>query len=221
MTTMDAHQPLHLLRDRRGSIGLELAMMIPLLMLLLVGFYEAYMYIRTVAQLERASASVGSMMSRQTRTLSECSQATSSLNLGTYVEATTRLMTPLPFARSGEVIFSSVGRGAGGNPQVLWQRRSTFTVAGAASALGKQGDTATLPTDLANVVIADPNINILVAEVFYRFTPFSMTSTWWPQGAGAVTISRLAYLRARTFNQGVLSPASATPGCPALPTPPA
>lgn len=216
MTAASPSRLFALRHDRRGSVALEMAFVFPLVLLTLLGFYEAYSYIRTVAMVERAAASVANIMGRQTTALADCDDSLSAVNLGTYVDAAARIMSPQPLATSGGVFLSAVGA-VNGKPTVLWQRRSKFRIAGTASILGTQGSAATLPAQLSAAVAADSDITVMVAEVNYRFTPFAMTANFWPAGAGAVTISRVAYFRARVFQQTRLS----TPVCTPLPTPPA
>lgn len=206
-------------RDRRGTVAIEMAILFPIILVVMLGFYELYCYIRAVAIVERTAASVANIMSRQTSQLLDCDSSTNALNLGTYVDAVVRQGKPLTIDTSGEVFLSAVGM-VGGTPTVLWQRRSKFTVSGGASRLGVQNAAATLPQDLAAAMQANININALVVEIVYRFEPFAMTKYFWQGGAGTVTFSRAAYFRARQFNQNALGSAAAN-GCTALPTPPA
>lgn len=205
-----------LFADRAGSVGLEMALVTPLIMLLLLGFFEAYMYIRTVGLVERAAASVANTMARQRGSLNDCAAATDALNLGTYMEAAVQVADPVNLAVGGEVIVSAVDWPNNvPAPRVAWQRRSLYADTKYASALGTQGQQASLPNGLA-AVVERGNDTLLVAEVFYRFTPFAMTAPFWPGAPGAVTVTRSAYFRARTANLGAL-----TPCVPPLPTPPA
>lgn len=182
--------------DRRGVVALEMAVILPLLCLMILGFFEAYMYMRTVAQIERTSSTLASIMARQQQPLVDCAATDNSLNLGVYVDAAQKMMRPASLSTQGEVFLSAVNIPAQ-TPVVAWQRRSTFTVAGASSVLGRQGSNANLPQGLAP---AGSGAIVLVAEVVYRFRPFAMTASFWPDAPGTVTIHRTAYFRARTFN---------------------
>lgn len=221
MTTASRPRLSVLLRDRRASVALELALVIPILLVVTLGFYEAYSYIRSVAMVERAAANTASIMARQVSPLQDCSDNRDALNLGTYVDVVQKLVAPLPLATQGEVILSAVSN-IGNVPRVLWQRRSTFKQTGITSLLGVQGAQATLPSDLNALILADNSITLIAVEISYRFAPFAMTSKFWSGSPGEVTISRVAYFRPRTLSQLTLVPPSSVVGsCTALPTPPA
>lgn len=202
-----------LLADRTGSVALEMAMVTPLIMLLLLGFYEAYMYIRTVGLVERAAVTAANTMSRQRSSLVDCSTSNDALNLGTYVEGAIKVADPVNLSNGGQVILSAVDWPTGTPaPRVAWQRSSPIPKTANVSVLGRDKQTAKLPTGLA-AVITQGNDTVLVAEVFYRFKPFAMTASFWPGAPGEINISRVAYFRARTSNLGTLSPR--LPPCPA------
>jgi Flp pilus assembly protein TadG len=210
------HRPLFLFRDRRGVVTLELALIMPIMVLMLLGFYESYMYVRSVAMVERAAATIANVMGRQSQQLRDCANSSDALNLGTYVDAAVRLIYPMPLDTKGEVLLSAVSS-VNGTPTVRWQRRSNFELSGVKSAVGKNGGTATLPAALQTVVAADTNITVMVVEVNYRFTPFA-TFANWANNPGEVTISRAAYFRTRILDHNTLISATSA-GCSALPTP--
>lgn len=192
-------------RDRRASVALELAFVFPLILLIAVGFYETYMYVRTVAQLERAVSSVANMMGRQTVSLVDCGDADAAMNLGTYVAAAEIMADPIWLKDNGQIILSAVDFPANRSaPRVAWQRRSTYQIDGATSVLGRQGWNASLPNGMT--VVQGDGDTVLVAEIFYHFKPFAMTTpilslklpvAW-------VTLHRTAFFRARMVGQGTL-----------------
>lgn len=207
-----------LLRERRGSVALELAIILPLLFFMLLGFFEAYSYMRTVGMAERTAASLANLMARQQARLIDCQNTNDALNLGTYMMAAEKMMSPLALSEMGEVILSAVhnpavGAGQTPVPKVAWQRHSTYTLDDVHSVVGTEGKDAVLPggivPDMGN------GDTVLVAEVIFRFTPFAMTSAFWPDHPGVVTISRAAYFRSRIFAQSALAPAPQ--GCAGLP----
>lgn len=198
-------------------------MIFPLILLISLGFFELYNYIRTVARIERTSSSLANMMARQLNPLVDCADSTAALNLGSYTSAAEVMLDPLPLAKKGEIILSAVDWPAGQTavPRVAWQRSSTFTLSspGVGSALGTQGTAATLPAGL--LPTQGNGDTILTAEVFYRFTPFVLSAPFWSGSSfGQVTIRRISYFRARMATLNTLAPTATTPGCTsALPTP--
>ncbi|HLO75577.1 MAG TPA: hypothetical protein VK196_03885 [Magnetospirillum sp.] len=205
---------LSLWRDRRGSITLEFAILLPVICLIVTGFYEAYSYIRAVSLVERTAASLANIMSRQTSNLIDCRTADSALNLGTYMAAAERVSQPLSLAKNGQVFLSAVDNPSG-SARVAWQRRGTFDFIDVGSVLGLQGTTAKVPTGLTPDM--GNNDTLIVAEVAYRFRPFAYTAGVWPGNPGVVTIQRAAYFRARVSAQNTLL--APTNGCLTLPVP--
>lgn len=218
---MSRHRPAwtDVLRGRTANAGIEFAFALPVLVLVALGVYEAYNYLRTVALIERAATSAANIMSRQTASLRDCADTADALNLGTYVAAVQRITSPLPLDTRGEVFLSAV-RNNGNGPVVVWQRRSTFSLSNQTSVLGTETNAASLPNGVPGVMTPTSNITLMVVEVRYRFTPFSLVGDLYPGNPGEVTVSRIAYFRARTFNlQNLVSRLAA--GCPtSLPTPP-
>lgn len=223
---MTAVRPLRLLllpRDRRASVSLELAVIFPLVLVICLGFFELYNFIRTAALVERATSSLANMMARQTSSLVDCADSAAALNLGAYMNAATVMFQPVPLEQRGEIILSAVDWPSGQNtaPRVAWQRSSTFTLGspGVNSMLGTQGTRATLPAGLRPT--QGNGDTILVAEVFYRFTPFAMSGQFWSGTPfGEITIHRIAYYRARMAALNTLAAPVTPPGCAGvLPTP--
>jgi hypothetical protein len=122
---------------------------------------------------------------------------------------------PLDLTKSGQVIVSAVVDD-GGNPNVIWQRRSSYTL-DQNSVLGKQGKQPVLPKDMVVAPVAGTQPDTLVvAEVFYKFQPFAGIRNLLPTLPLDVTLARRAYARARV---GSLANLGAQTGCPALPQP--
>lgn len=214
------HALTHLIHCRRGVAAIEAALVIPFMFLILFGFYEGYSYVRAVALVERAVYSVADMTSRQRSALIDCSQATNALNLEVYMVAANKIMSPLALDKGdGEVIISAIDAPSG-KAVVRWQRRSTFETEGAKSVVGSQGKYATLP-DTNLTPTSDAGDTLIVAEVFFNYTPFAVTKRLIPTSGAIlpvkVTISRQAYFHARTAALNAL--ADPTGGCTRLPTP--
>lgn len=186
--------------DRQGSVAIETALVIPLACLIMVGFWETYSYVRSVALIERAAYSVANMMSRQQASLQFCREDNDALNLGTYITAAEKITAPLTLGKNGMVILSGVN-GPGGVATVAWQRRSDYTIDNQASILGTVNAAPRLAGGIVPTSAAD---TVLVAEIIYRYRPFAMTAGFWPDAPGQVTIARQAYYRGRTANLSTL-----------------
>lgn len=200
--------------NRRGSVSLEVALLFPLAVMVLVGFSEMYFYVRAAAIIERVAFSVADSVAKRVA-LTDCTLETDSSFLGTHMLMGEVTAQPLNLAQSGQVIVSAVVDN-GGNPNVIWQRRSTYTL-NKTSVLGKEGQQAILPKNVVVAAVAGTQPDTLVVvEVFYRFQPFSGIRTLLPTLPLDVTLTRQAYARARV---GSLANLGAQNGCPRLPRP--
>lgn len=199
--------------NKRGSVSLEVALMFPLAVMVLVGFSEMYFYVRAAAIIERAAFSVADSVAKRVA-LIDCAWETNSSFLGTHMLMAQVTSQPLDLTKSGQVIVSAVVDN-GGNPNVIWQRRSTYTL-NQASVLGKQGQQPTLPKGMVVAAVAGTQPDtVVVAEVFYRFQPFAGIRNLLPTLPLDVTLTRRAYARARVGSLANLG----TQGCPKLPQP--
>lgn len=200
--------------NRRGSVSLEVALLFPLAVMVLVGFSEMYFYIRAAAIIERTAFSVADSVAKRV-TLTDCAWETNSSFLGTHMLMAQVTSQPLGLTKSGQVIVSAVVDN-GGNPNVIWQRRSTYTL-NQDSILGKEGGQPILPKGMVVAAVAGTQLDTLVvAEVFYKFQPFAGIRTLLPTLPLDVMLTRRAYARARV---GSLANLGAQTGCPALPQP--
>jgi hypothetical protein len=76
------------------------------------------------------------------------------------------------FAKNGYVVLTSVLRTAGAAPTVAWQCKGGALTS--TSHIGAVSETATLPGKL----VLDATDNVVIAEVFYKYTPiFNQVAT--------------------------------------------
>jgi Flp pilus assembly protein TadG len=174
-------------RDRAGMSLVEFAIMMPVLVLLLLGGTEIARYILLNQQLDRLSTTTADLVAQE--------DGVTSADLNNIFDAALNITWPFNMRTSGAVVVSSVGQ-QGGQARVLWQRTcpgngcSGSGTNSYASRIGTQGATATMPTGFT-VAATD---NVIVAEVFYSFTPFF----WRQMPAG--TIYHRALTRPRLSN---------------------
>ncbi|MGQ9364994.1 TadE/TadG family type IV pilus assembly protein [Azospirillum sp. ST 5-10] len=146
-----------LVRDARGGALVELALALPLLVLLAMGVFEASRYVVLNLKLDNVAGTVGDLVARSPQ-LTEA-------DVAAMLGAADDIAAPFDIFGRGAVVVSSVGRKGGQEARVNWQRR-----AGAWSgdgAVGREGRTATLPGGLT----LEPDETAVVAEVVYGFTP--------------------------------------------------
>lgn len=151
--------------DRRGAVLVELGFAIPVLMMILIGCFEATRYVLLNQKLDRAASAVADLVAQQS--------ALTEAQLNDLFDAAERIVEPFDLSAAGQVVVSSVYR-AGANPAtIVWQRESA---AGATSEIGDEGAAATLPGGF----VVNTGENVIVAEVFYDYRPFFLRTVFDP-----------------------------------------
>lgn len=172
------HRLLAALRDRRGAVAVEFAMMMPVLIAMLLAIVEIGRYAILYQKIDRVASTMGDLVAQ--------AQTISTTDINNLMVAVPNIMTPFALDTNGKVIVSSVGI-VSGTAKVNWQRSGGGTYAGT-SKIGTQGNAATLPVGLT--VVAGESV--IIAEVYYNFTPFIYGAV-----APAKIIYRPAYYRPR------------------------
>lgn len=146
-------------RDRRGAILVEFAMTFPILVTLILGGLETGRYVLLQQKLHGVAVSMADLVSQaETLTTAE---------LDNLFAAVGHMTRPFNLGADGVVIVSSVSASDGNPPVINWQRAGGGTGT-TGSALGAAGDDANLPP---NLLVRDGE-TVIVAEVYYNFTPF-------------------------------------------------
>ena len=136
----------------RGSAAVELALVLPALVLLIAGSADFMLWMRAWFRVERVAAEVATVASQYTAITA--GDITALFAVGQLVAGTVDVTNGL----GGQVI--SLVANAGGGNRIAWQR----TVGGYASRIGAAGGTASLPAGFA-VPLGQ---TVLVTEAFNR-----------------------------------------------------
>jgi Flp pilus assembly protein TadG len=169
-----------LLADRGGVAAIEFAMAAPLLVTLFLGSTELSRLILVHAKAEKVAFTVSDLIAQEEQ------QALTNTEISLMLDAAAEVMSPFTFDSEALVIVTSVTKTGTNAPTVRWQRtRGSFS---ASSQVGAVGANASLP---AGFTMADKD-NIIIAEVYYRYTP-----VFGSQIVGAQTIYKTAYLKPR------------------------
>ena len=144
--------------NRRGSVFVELAFMVPILGAILVGGVEIGRYMMIHQKLSRLADSTSDLVA-QKKTLTTA-------DLDDVFESASYLLDPFEMGSDGVIFITSVTAPPGEDPLVDWQV-SGAGYGSATSTVGGPGDTASLPTGF----VMDDNENIIIAEVFYDYSP--------------------------------------------------
>jgi hypothetical protein len=181
-------------RDRSGSVLIEVAFALPLLLLLISGGFEIGRYALLEMKVGRAAVTLADLVSQNDPSIS-------SAEIADFSESVPYIGQPFSFSNTNtEIIVTGVRADETDTPKVCWQATEMGTL-GEASSVGAPGDTATLPQNLA-LLSAD---TVIVAEVFYNYEPAIFSGF-----IGAHTISASAVFRPRLAKLDTLTPSGAT-----------
>jgi len=169
-------------RDRSGAALIELAFAVPVLVIILLGCFEATRYVLLHQKLDRAASSTADLVAQQ--------KGITTSQMCDLFDAARQLMKPYDLIANGRVVISSVSRPDTGPPRVSWQELSTGSVA-VTSQVGTAGGTATLPPEL----VLQIGGNVIVAETFYNYEPFFLSALFEP-----TQLYHTAYHRPRVTN---------------------
>ncbi len=147
-----------LANDRRGTLPVEFALVLPVLILLLIGGADVtWLYIAN-NKVQRAAAVIADLTAR-----------TDEIHLRDVVdlfEAAREVAAPLDFAGSGRAFVSSVANLPGIGDRVLWQHGTSPGLA-VASRVGSPGGRA----DLGGALTLAQGEEVIVGEVFLEVAP--------------------------------------------------
>ena len=158
MAGRTARRGWRLLRERRGTIPIEMALVAPVLMTMLLGVLDVGWYMVMQHKISRVAATVADLTSRG-ETIDEA-------QLADIFAAAGAVADPFDFDLEGRAIVSSLTNPGGDGAVVAWQRLSPTGI-DVTSHVGAQGMTPVLGDGFA--VAADENI--VVAESFFNFQP--------------------------------------------------
>jgi Flp pilus assembly protein TadG len=145
-------------RDERGFVAGEFALWLPVLLLIILGCFEATRFILIHQKLDRAATQVADLVGQ--------SEGITTGQLNAIYDAAIEQMKPYDLDTQGLVIVSSVHRPTGeDDPMVAWQRTHGASIG--SSSIGAEGATATLPNNFS----LDDSEDVVAAEVLYQYEP--------------------------------------------------
>ncbi|HVR65088.1 MAG TPA: TadE/TadG family type IV pilus assembly protein [Verrucomicrobiae bacterium] len=152
------HEKKNFIRDERGFAAGEFALWLPVLLLIILGCFEATRYILIHQKLDRAASQVADLVGQ--------SDGMTTAQLTAVYDAAIEQMKPYDLNTQGKIIVSSVFRATGQpNPRVVWQRTHGASIGN--SAIGAEGAVADLPN---NFTLAEAE-DVVAAEVLYQYEP--------------------------------------------------
>ncbi|WP_282608114.1 TadE/TadG family type IV pilus assembly protein [Pelagibius sp. Alg239-R121] len=136
----------------------EFAVVTPIILLTLLGAFDAARYMLLNQKLDRAAATMSDLVSRPSNI--------SAAEINQLMDAAVEVVLPFDLATSGGVIVSSVYKNPGDSAEVTWQITGGGPLT-PASAVGGVGDTASMPSGF----LVRDNENIITAEVYFDYEP--------------------------------------------------
>ncbi|MDN5844254.1 MAG: pilus assembly protein [Alcaligenaceae bacterium] len=188
---------------QRGVAALEAALLMPVAIFLLLGSFETYQYFRADAIVARASFAVANGVAMQPKLIGgSCKQSDS---VCTYSTIAQDLFTPLNYEAHGGLIISGFKTdvGSGSNPKAEWDDDpwscSYKGSKGAAGPESRIADTEDFPPPRAGDTL-------IVAEVFYEYEPYIMSSKFWSSLGGTKMLYSRFFFRPRFEELGAKPP---------------
>ncbi|WP_120498777.1 TadE/TadG family type IV pilus assembly protein [Kiloniella sp. EL199] len=146
------------LKCDKGVALVELALILPVLLIMLSGVIEMSRYIWIHHKILRLTAEISDLVTQ--------SRSMSATEMNVLFNAADYIIHPFDLQNNGVIIVSSVSGTGEDPPQVNWKQCGAGNLAVTGS-VGAVGTTAQIPNGL-NV---DPLDNIIIAEVYYNYEP--------------------------------------------------
>lgn len=143
-------------RDERGSVLIEAAVTLPILIAVIISLVDVGLYILAHQKSQRAATTVGDLVARL--------NTASTASVTNVIDAADHVMSPFNFSTNGGIIVTSVSKAPGEEARVDWQI-AEVGASGMSSQIGAPGGTATL----ANGMTLVDGENVIVTEVEYDF----------------------------------------------------
>lgn len=176
--------------DRRGVAAIEFGLIAPFLVALLLGASEVALYLNADYRAAQMATTVADVVARY--------QTVTSEDIKAMLGASSAVIGATDFSANGVVILSSVSQvKAADKPTVAWQCKGGGSLA-KISKVGTTKGVATLPNNLS----LDAGDNIIIAEVYYSYTP----------GITAVMGSNTTFYKTSVFRPR-LGALTTAPGC--------
>lgn len=146
-------------KSERGAMFVEMAIVLPIFILLISGIFEISMYILIHNKLLRVAGVIGDTITRQN---------TTAANIIAILDTSDNLFQPLTFAPAGSVVVTQISNSklsaSATDMLINWQ----YSINGAVS---KFGTTGNFPSNLPNNISTINNQSMVLTEVFYQYKP--------------------------------------------------
>lgn len=146
-------------RDDRGTALIEMAFAMVVFSFIILGSFELARYVLLNQKLDRIAATLADLVSQ--------GETISSDEITNLMDAAQFVFSPFEFEPSGVVLVTSISKTEDDPPQVNWQQAGAGNLV-ASSEFGETGDDADLPEGM----VVRAGETVIIAEVFFQYTPF-------------------------------------------------
>lgn len=174
-------------RNRRGSILMEVALGVPVILLLFAGGFEVGRYVLLEMKVSRVATTLTDLVSQTDNQIFDS-------DIDGLVKAVPHIGKPFTLDNSNTQIIITAARANSSNtPIICWQTAKMGNL-GKTSDVGSPGGVANLPTQVAT----QEGDTVIVAEVYYDYAPFVFDTVMQARhiSSSAVFRPRLAKLSA-------------------------
>lgn len=179
-------------RRRLGVAALELALVLPFLLIILLAGTDIARFVATANKIDRTASSLADLLARADR-LEDKPDCAASNCLGSLYLAADQVARPLDLEGAGMIVLSAVVNPEGGGAtRIAWQR-TRGELADAGSRIGSPGTHPDLPKTFA---VPDGETAV-IAEVTYAFDPYPLSGDLLFGAILTERLYRIAYFRPR------------------------
>ena len=198
-----------MLGSERGSASVEFVIIVPLMLLVMLGFTEVYMYMRAVSAVDRTAFTLANSIGQMSSVIADASDTTDANSYGSIWQDAALLAAPYQLKANGMVYVTSVcdtpssgcitqmpaNKMAPGTAGILWNA-STSSWANNTNSLMATKVSSASPLPASWPFRATDSA--VIVEVFLAYNPFTMTSHLISGLPGEQVVYRRVYVRLRS-----------------------
>ncbi|SAK89146.1 hypothetical protein AWB77_04861 [Caballeronia fortuita] len=198
-----------MLRSDRGSVSIEFVIIVPMMLIVMLGFSELYMYMRAVSAVDRTAFTLANTIGQMTSVIADNNDTTEANSYGSLWQDAILLAAPYQLKANGMVYVTFVcdpdaskkckdmdTTMTTATPKIQWTASPpAWTNSKSASMASRISATNLLPASWP----FRTGDSAIVVEVFLSYNPFTMTSGLLSGLPGQQTVYRRVYVRPRAM----------------------
>ncbi|BAN25708.1 TadE/TadG family type IV pilus assembly protein [Caballeronia insecticola] len=188
-------------------MSIEFVIIIPMMLLVLLGFTEIYLYMRAVTAVDRTAFTLANTIGQMTSIIADNNDTTDANSYGSLWQDAALLAAPYQLKANGMVYVTFLCDPDSSNkckdmdtsmtavtPKIRWTASpSSWTNSKSSGMVSRVSSTSPLPTSWP----FRTGDSAIIVEVFLSYNPFVMTSTLISGMPGQQTVYRRVYVRPR------------------------